>query len=203
MSFFFIQNDNAESFQAAIILRCLIRQALTVSTLPKDIEDQLQHYLENRFLDMDDLLSLMKSLSDKSLIHFLVLDGLDECPKLERDIILAVMKVLMSSTGSNIKVFISSRQEIGRELDSSFGSYYHRTMSCSEVHADIANYIKLAIEEKVMKDELHVGDPELLSKIAEILRNEAHGMLVCKNLVKRNSLLSTPSLLTRLSRAAL
>lgn len=31
-------------------------------------------------------------------------------------------------------------------------------MSCKKVHIDIANYIKLSIREKLIKEELHVGD---------------------------------------------
>ncbi len=176
ISFFFIQHDDAKSLQAATILRSLIRQCLAVDTLPEDIEDQLQHCFESGSPDMDHLLSIMKSLSDKSLIDIVVVDGFDECPKSERDLVLSAFKVLLASTASSIKLFVSSRPEIGREMDKSFVAYHHRTMSCREVHVDIANYIKFSIREKLVKEDLHVGDKNILSETIQALTKGAHGM---------------------------
>lgn len=147
-----------------------------MDTLPEDIEDQLQHCFESGSPDMDHLLSIMKSLSDKSLIDIVVVDGFDECPKSERDLVLSAFKVLLASTASSIKLFVSSRPEIGREMDKSFVAYHHRTMSCREVHVDIANYIKFSIREKLVKEDLHVGDKHILSETIQALTKGAHGM---------------------------
>ena len=118
----------------------------------------------------------MKRLSEKSLIQIIVIDGFDECPKPERDTILEGLKGLMFSTGLSTKAFLSSRQEIGRELDKKFIPCCQRTMSCPEVHADIADYIRLSIADKLARGELSVGDPNLVSEIIDVLTKGAHGM---------------------------
>ena len=175
IAFFFMHNSNAKSLEASSILRCLIRQSLTVDTLTINIEHQLKHCLEANSPDADELLSIMESLSQKSLIHFIVLDGLDELPKSERDIVFKVIKVLLT-TGSNIKFFASSRQEIRREMEINFGQYHHRAMSCDEVQKDIKEYIELSIEEKLAKEELILGDQGLLPEITSTLLKGARGM---------------------------
>ena len=176
ISFFFVQHDVAESLRAATILRSLIRQCLTIDNLPKDVEDELQHFFKDSSPDTNDLLLTMKRLSDRSLIRIIVIDGFDECPKFERDVVLKAMKHLMSSTGSLIKLFVSSRQQIGRDLDRHFAPYYQRTMSCSEVYTDIANYIRFSVADKIARKELSLGDPSLASEIIDVLIKGAHGM---------------------------
>ena len=178
MLFFLIQNGIAKSLRAATILRCLIRQCLTVNTIPKDVEDRLQHCFENSSPDTDDLLSLMKSLCRKSLINSVVLDGFDECPSPERDVVLAIFRSLMRSTGSVIKFFVSSRQEVDREMDRNFVPYYQISMSCTEVTTDIANYIRFSIEEKLARQELCVDDLNLIAEIGNALIERAQGMSV-------------------------
>lgn len=110
------------------------------------------------------------------LDRYCFVDGFDECPKSERDLVLSAFKVLLASTASSIKLFVSSRPEIGREMDKSFVAYHHRTMSCREVHVDIANYIKFSIREKLVKEDLHVGDKHILSETIQALTKGAHGM---------------------------
>lgn len=100
ISFFFVQIDDAKSLGAASILRCLMRQRLTEEMMPKNIEDQLQHCIGIR------LLAILNSLSKKRLMHIVIPII---CPKSERDIVLANFKLLMSSTGATIKLYVSSR----------------------------------------------------------------------------------------------
>lgn len=100
-----------------------------MNTLPEDIEDQLQHCFESGSPDMDSLLSLMRSISEKSLINIVVLDGFDECPKSEQDLVLSAFNVLLSSTASSIKLLVISRPEIGRDIDKKIVAYHHKTMS--------------------------------------------------------------------------
>ena len=176
VSFFFVQHDILESLRATTILKSLIRQCLTADNLPKAVEELLQQYLEGDSPDVDEWFLIMERLSERSLLHIIIIDGLDECPKSERDFILKGLKGLLLSTRLSVKVFFSSRQEIGRELDKSFAPYHQKTMSCQEVYADIANYIKFSVADKLAIGELSVGDPKLISEIEDALIDGARGM---------------------------
>ena len=127
-------------------------------------------------LDVDDCLLILKRLSEKSLLHIIVIDGIDECPKSERDIILQGFKGLMFSTGFIIKVFLFSRQEIGRELDKNRILYSQRTMSCPEVYADITDYIRSSVADRLARDEISSGEPNCVLEIIDVLIKGAHGM---------------------------
>ena len=78
------------------------------------------------------------------------------------------------------KLFLSSRQEIGIEMDKVFLPFHQRIMTRTEVHADIANYIRLSVKDKLANEALHVCDSNLVTEIVDVLVEGANGMSVRK-----------------------
>ena len=177
VSFFFCQFDNAESLQARTILGCLIRQLLTLDTLSKGICNRIETLFTDAMPDAEDLGSLFDEVAGESQIHYIVIDGLDECPKADRNVVLKVLGKLVSSK-STIKILLSSREDIGGDIQRKFKPLRHKTMACQEAAADIASYIDGVIADKIDEKELEVGDPKLILDIRDALVQGAHGMSV-------------------------
>jgi hypothetical protein len=178
ISFFFCQFDNAKSLQARTILSCLIRQCLTLDTLSKGICDQLETLFTSTLPDAEELGPLFCEVAGAFQTHFIVLDGFDECPRADRDVVLRVLDKLVSSSKPTTKILLASREDIGRDIQRRFKSLQHRTMACQEASADIASYIEEVIAAKIDEEDLEVGDPKLIFDIRDTLLRGAHGMSV-------------------------
>ena len=180
VAFFLCQHDNAASLEARTILGCLLRQFLTIENMSEAAENQLLQLSKGNSSDpeaLDPLFSeLLGARKDKAII---LIDALDEVPRSERDVLLSTLGQARSFTRSCIKILVSSRQDIRRELETSFPGQYRRTMSCPEVDTDITTYIDLSIEDKLLKGDLVVGDPNVVHVIKDALIERSNGMLAC------------------------
>ena len=146
VAFFLCQHDNAASLEARTILGCLLRQFLTVENMSDAVENQLLQLSKGSSSDPEALDSLFSELLDavRTDSPVIVIDAFDEVPRSERDVLLSILSQAWSFTRSCVKILISSRQDIRRELETTFPDQYRRTMSCSEVDTDITTYIDLS-----------------------------------------------------------
>lgn len=167
-----------ESLRAKTILSSLIRQCLTVNGLRKDVEDELAKLSTGILSDTDELYPLFKLTSNSARMHFIVIDGFDECAKVDRDAVLAILRKVMLSSQSSLKIFLASREDIGKEIPKVFQSCQHQTMIRQEVDQDIATYVEGVLEKKVEQGDLTVGNPTLILDIRDALVQGARGMLV-------------------------
>ena len=174
--FFFCEHDHQTTLHTRTVLGCLARQCLTEESLSDRLEARIQTLVGGTVTDADALKDIIQEILEASKTLFIVIDGFDECSLEDRKIILQVLKRLSSSSSWVLKIFLSSRQDVGIELARVFGRHYHRAMECAENYANIGTYIKTALEEKVSTGELTVGDPNLLAIIRDALTEGAHGM---------------------------
>ncbi len=178
VAFFLCQHDTAASLEARTVLGCLLRQFLTVESMSEAVENQLLQLSRGSSSNPEALDPLFSEILDaRKDIPVIVIDAFDEIPRSERDVLLSALGQTRSFTRSCIKILISSRQDIHRELETTFPDQYRRTMSCSEVDTDITTYIDLSIEDKLFKGDLVVGDPDLVHVIKDALINGSNGML--------------------------
>ena len=179
VAFFLCQHDNAASLEARTILGCLLRQFLTVENTSEVVKNLLLQLSKGNSSDPEALNPLYSEILDAARKDnpFIVIDAFDEVPRSERDVLLSILGQTWSFTRSRIKILISSRQDIRRELETTFPDQYARTMSCPEVDTDITTYIDLSIEDKLLKGDLVVGDPNLVHIIKDALVNGSNGML--------------------------
>ena len=179
IGFFFCEYDNANSLSARIVLGALIRQCLTADTLSEVMESRLKNMFdgnEGLYPDIDDLAFLLGELTATSTSITFVVDGLDECARKERMILLNQLHCLVSTPKSLVKIFFSSRELVMRDIASVFDSCLQVTMDCAEARADIPTYVKDVVTEKIQIAELEVGSPQLIHEIIEALVKGANGM---------------------------
>ena len=184
--FFFCQFDNAASLRARTILGSLIRQILTgqklnAQKMPESFEKRLIDLFQNEPPDSEHLENFFVDELATSKIRFVVIDGIDECMKNERNILFAVFRKIALHSSHSIKIFIASRPQIGHEIKRSFKLRHQRSMSSPEVDADIATYIKSVLEEKRNNEELNIGRLDI-TEIEDALVSGALGMLVVHEL---------------------
>lgn len=147
--------------------------------MPKTVEDWLERLSWDRYLEANDFIDPFRAVFDASVnTHYIVMDGFDELPRSERDTVLMILGHSTSYSQSQVKVFISSRYDVGREIHGAFPACEKRTTSCPEVHEDISTYVHLSIAEKHTNGELVFRDPALLDAIKNTLIKGANGMFV-------------------------
>ncbi|KAI9786684.1 MAG: hypothetical protein M1839_006235 [Geoglossum umbratile] len=173
--FFFCQFDNAESLTARAILGSLTRQCLNAETMLKTVEARLAKLFDNGLPDLDDLQALFVDQITALKSCSIVIDGIDECAKAERNILFTALRKVADCSSRRFKIFIASRPQVGFEIKRVFKSCHYKSMDSPEVHADIAKYIKNVLKEKKDSGDLQVG-LELVEEIEDILVSSAYGM---------------------------
>lgn len=114
----------------------------------------------------DSLLGLLKSIV-RNWRTFVVLDGLDECLKEQRQEIILIMKQL---AGVSVKIFLTSRPHL--YLKNLFDTEFESCCSEIDIHSsydDILGYINLRLESQNLSSSLK-------SKISEAIMSASRGM---------------------------
>lgn len=173
--FFFVQFDNQKSREAEAILKSIIRQALDQSGFPEEMEPLLEKVQSNLTSDFDELFELLRKITMTTKMLYIIIDGLDECEKSDRDDLLGAISSL-ARPGSNVKLFLASRDSISREITRGFSALEHLSMSCPSAQLDIATYVEGTIQEKLQCEDLIVGDPSLIEEIKQALMRGSDGM---------------------------
>jgi ankyrin repeat domain-containing protein 50 len=175
-AFFFCEHDNARSLTARTILGSLARQFIPPGDLPAVLETELHALLDGGEANGDELSSFFVAQSDIARTHIVVIDGLDECSEVERELILGTIKALLQLDKPVFKFFLCGRDDIITEVCEALRPEHRLTMSCKEVSDDIKAVIDAKLDEKQQKRKLVLQDNELLDHIKTALRSGAHGM---------------------------
>lgn len=124
---------------------------------------------------LDEILELLRKLMPPPTISYIVIDGVDECDKSDRDKLLQTLLSLVL-LGSNVRLFLSSRASLREEIQTWFSEFGQISMDCQAAHDDIAMYITSAIKANIQNGDLKVRDQNLVEEISQALVNGAHGM---------------------------
>lgn len=176
LSFFFCRFDNEESLKARTILGCLIRQSIDAKLPFQNIEAHLQSLFENSQPDAQELQPLFDHVASLSKTHIFVIDAMDECEEVDRQILLSALTKVMRVPQARVKVFITSRETMNKDIYKHFESFHSRTMSGEKVHIDVQTYIKATVQEKLNSGDLVVGQKSLIPRIEQALVKNAQGM---------------------------
>jgi hypothetical protein len=130
-------------------------------------------------LDENELIEILLNLAASSLETIFILDGLDECRPADGEKILDFFKQLLLTkvANSTCRIFISSRED---------SNGFERLSSCciglalrdADVEKDIWGYVDNTVDDKIIKKQLQVRDPNLTSEIKKKLFDGAEGMYV-------------------------
>lgn len=175
VGFFFCCYDNEQSLKAKNILGSLVRQGLEAnpSILSSDDMSQL---LEGDKFDVEGLASLLVKVYSSSRCQYTIIDGLDECDKVEVNAVLDALKTILLETSNDVKVFLASRTSLSTNLEARFSSFYHRSMRTAEVDRDIESYVEDTLTKGLEQNQLKVGNPDLILEIRNALVKNARGM---------------------------
>lgn len=174
--YFFCQFDNSVSLLASTIVSCLLKQLLSPAKMTEPFIDQLSNLLEAGPAGTRELGDILEQVIEPLTTTLVVVDGLDECSKQERNLLLKTLQKLTCSDHGKIKIFIASRSNIEREIKGYFVYQFQMSMNSAEVRSDIDTYIDDALEDKLNDGELQIGNTSLLSDISKALKEGAQGM---------------------------
>ena len=176
MSYHFCQFDDETSLSATKILSSLIRQVLDPVQMSPKTEEAVRSALRNQSPEPEDLRLLFQEAVSQHSTHYVIIDAIDECSDLERKAVLAVLKSVITDSGSNIKLCLSRRdREIKHQKDLCSTCYAVNTNS-PEAQADLEVFITRTLEMKIKEKDLVVGDDTLISEIRDALITRANGM---------------------------
>ena len=159
-----------------MILRSIIRQSLDATNLPRDIEVSLEDISQNALSGIEELQSLLQKKVALSQVYYIVVDALDECEKSERDLVLDVLQSVTALSHSKVKLFLASRDSIGRDIRKQFPSLQHLSMGSPEALSDISTYTRENIDERLSEGDLVIGNHQLVKEIQDVLIQGAQGM---------------------------
>ncbi|OCK72892.1 hypothetical protein K432DRAFT_430842 [Lepidopterella palustris CBS 459.81] len=178
ITYFFCRFDDSQSLQSAYISRSLIRQCLDLENFPTAVETRLSDIIKTGSWDAHDLDFLLQSLIDNSRLHFIIIDGLDECAKAERGQVLKMLQSSIRHSSSLVKVFVASRDSIETEINRHFKHVHHVKTNPAFSSQDIETYLNGVLEQKIEDQDLIIGDPGLREEIRASLSHGAQGMFL-------------------------
>ena len=175
IAFFFCQFDDADSLFARTIIGALIRQCLSADTLPQTVEAKMLDLFKSGSPDAEELEELFLDVVGASKTVKVLIDGLDECSRPARMVVLKLLSRLVSSQ-SMTKVFLSGRDSMIGDIAIVFETCVQLSMGCEEARGDISLYVNGVIEDKIEAGELEVGSVQLVQDIRNVLIQESNGM---------------------------
>ncbi|ETS82029.1 hypothetical protein PFICI_07031 [Pestalotiopsis fici W106-1] len=170
VSFFFAQFDDSESLRAEIALKSILRQRLEAMDIPEEL-------YETSAADWHDLSKPLERYMSVPQRSFILVDGLDECSKMDRKELLSKLAKLCSAN-ANIRVFLASRPSLREEIQKYFRSMEYLTLDCAATNEDISTYVEGILNEKHEDGDFKVGDQSLIEDIKNALVQGAQGMFL-------------------------
>ncbi|KAJ3537024.1 hypothetical protein NM208_g6478 [Fusarium decemcellulare] len=177
MVFFYPRFDDMDSLKSETILRSLARQAIESAAVVDDTLPFLNTLASSYGFSIPNFTQLMTMAAQKIDTLHIIIDGLDECEKSERNQLLGALSSL-TNLDSRFQLFLASRDTLSTEIQKAFHSLNHISMSCSSARSDISNFVTSEIERLSNSEDLLVGDEGLKSDIEEALIKHADGMFL-------------------------
>ncbi|EXM16537.1 hypothetical protein FOTG_15184 [Fusarium oxysporum f. sp. vasinfectum 25433] len=174
VTFFFLRFDDSESMRAETILRALARQLVTiqdVSGQTKQALEIIQSAHENISSNLSRLLTHL--LSRKGPPSWVIVDGIDECQREERQILIKVLTSMLDD-GVNARLFVTSRDYANSIFKGDYVNLEQVFMNCSLAQRGMAQLVDQAVQ-KCLDAE------ELLNNLAK----NAEGMILWVTLMLR------------------
>ncbi|QGI71339.1 hypothetical protein CEK26_003676 [Fusarium fujikuroi] len=180
VTFFFSRFDDLESMRAETIVRALARQLITIQDVSGDTKQALET-IQKAQEDISSELSrlLTRLLSRKGPPSWIILDGIDECQKEERQTVFEVLTSMLDD-GINARLFITSRDHATSNFKGVSANLEEVSMNCSLARDGMAQLVEQAVQKCVDTQELLVSDQILMTEIKNTLTQHADGMYVSK-----------------------
>jgi ankyrin repeat domain-containing protein 50 len=175
VAYFFCRHDISDSLEARTVIGSLARQLLSPIPDLAMVAEWLD--MNTSALDFEIILSLLQRALPPHYRAYFVLDGLDECDSLEREI-------LTKQLGQVQKIFplllcISLRVEPNNDLELGLGHFAVAIIaSIPDENPDIEAFIEAELERCIESRKLVIGEPTLILEIQNALEQRAQGMFL-------------------------
>ncbi|KAM5356809.1 hypothetical protein ACJ41O_003455 [Fusarium nematophilum] len=144
--FFFPRFDEAESHRAETILRSIIRQMVSIDDVSGDTMKFLKDIQTDKAANVKDFARLLDyRLRRNERPTWIIIDGLDECHKDDRNDLTKALESL-ASAGPHVKIFITSRETAPGAIKRAYPALEQTSMSCSLAQADITGLVNQAVQ---------------------------------------------------------
>ncbi|TEY50790.1 hypothetical protein BOTCAL_0272g00020 [Botryotinia calthae] len=158
LAYFFCNRDEDDRRSSSPILRSLVRQLATTSSMDKSIRGSLHRLWKKSMKDnldfgRSDCQSQLSESFDTYSTTFVVLDALDEVNKEDLRIILEDIRNTTLKTENIVKLFVASRPEI----DIPYNPWPTVTIQARDNFEDIKKYVEGEVEKFI--DDFHYDRP--------------------------------------------
>ncbi|KAF5534767.1 NACHT domain-containing protein [Fusarium napiforme] len=186
VTFFFSRFDDSESMKAETILRALARQMVTIQDVSGDTKQALET-IQDAPEDISSELSrlLTRLLSRKGSSSWVILDGIDECQRVEREILIKALRSILND-GANARLFITSRDHATSMFKEACVSLEQVSMNCSLAQDGMAQFVDQAVQKCLDSEDLLVSNRTLINEIKNTLVKHADGMILWATLIIRH-----------------
>ncbi|KAK8023696.1 Vegetative incompatibility protein HET-E-1 [Apiospora rasikravindrae] len=174
VAFYFGQSTGSDSLSACEILKSILQQKLDLMNVTDEVENALRKL--DTSSGTDDVLNLLRQSSTLGP-SYIIIDGVDECPKPERRALFTALSSLISSD-NNLRLFLCGRTSIQDEIERHFKQVLQISLNCQSTNDDITRYIEGIIDNKLEDGDLRVQDPSLVNEIKTALSQGAQGMFI-------------------------
>ncbi|CZR53656.1 uncharacterized protein PAC_03536 [Phialocephala subalpina] len=173
VAYFFCRHDIPDSLKARSVINSLARQLL--SSVP-GISTTLELLAKSSLpLDFERLSILLFRALPPSCKAYLIVDGLDECDSIEREMLTKQLQQLQANF--SLFICISVRLEASTALELEL-LRNRSIISMSDDNPDIEAFICAELENCIESGKLQIGDPVLIVEIQDALLEGAQGMFL-------------------------
>jgi ankyrin repeat protein/DNA replication protein DnaC len=175
VAYFFCRHDILESLKARTVIGSLARQLLR---LIPDLSIAAGFLDETTpALDFEGLFSLLQQTIPSSFKAYFILDGVDECDDVERQILIQQIRKLQEIFA--LLLCVSTRLEVDNALGLRLEQFANPSViSIPDNNPDIESFISAELESCLQSRKLAIGDPALILEIRNALLEGAQGMFL-------------------------
>lgn len=173
----FCQSDHESSLSAREIFGTLARQIIDPQLESARDDDLRTLYDQCADADTSDIVAILQSRLHKDKMYFVMIDGLDECLKVEVQIVAAKIAEICGQSARCFKVMFVGRPGLEENLfKGSLTAKYRLPLTKAAVTQDIETYIEGRLDQCLEKGQLKLNDPALILQIEKTLQKQADGM---------------------------
>lgn len=176
ISYCFCSVENSESLSARSVFGTIARQLLSSQIETENIQKlrELESMTQN--LDTSQVIDLLLSYLGSGKQYFLVLDGVEEFESDELKDLTSGLATLCRSQNQTFKLICAGRFELENKLFNLNKLNLTIPITGQEVDTDIDRYISTILIRCLEEEQLKLGDPGLIIKISDALRDGSNGM---------------------------
>ena len=175
VAYFFCRHDIPESLRARTVIGSLARQLLRPIPDLTNVAECLDE--TTSALGFERIFSLLQRALPHNHKAYFILDGLDECDDIERQILIRQLRELQEIFA--LLLCVSLRLEADNSLRLSSEQFTTSTViTIPDDNPDIERFISTELESCIQSGKLAIGNPALILEIQDALLEKAQGMFL-------------------------